>query len=225
MTVVITTNEPRNIKNLFIDRIEEPMDFDMLLYTNRFPFPIERKAIPGDLISSVYDGRLHRELIAMREVNPGFYMVLCHGVFEFKRNGDLVMPDRNMRVWTKKGIRNLIRSLEVMEGAIVEFAETNGDLVEIIEEWQVYLDTDEHRSIRSRPRLEPDWLVPTRSEKVRYFYQGIKPGISTVTSKALEKRFPNPSDLNDASIDSIMEVPGVGKGTATKIYNFLRGEK
>ncbi len=223
MTVIITTNEPREVKELFVDRIETPLPFDMLLYTKRFPLPMERKAIPGDLIASVTDGRLQRELIAMREVNPKFQLLILHGTFEFRRNDDLVMPSKHMKVWTKKGIRNLIRSLRVMEGVLVDQAETDRDLVNVVNEWQVYLDTDVHRSLRARPRLESDWFTPTRTERVRYFYEGIKPGISVVTAKALEKRYHNPIDLYAASVENLMQVDGIGRTTAVRIYNFLRG--
>ena len=35
MTVIVTANEPKRVRELFADRLEIPMDFDMLLMTNR----------------------------------------------------------------------------------------------------------------------------------------------------------------------------------------------
>ncbi len=228
MTVIITTNEPKDVKELFIDRIEDPMGFDMLLYTVRFPFPIERKKIPQDLISSVQDGRLQRELIAMREVNPDFYMILLHGCFEFKKNGDLIMPgvpqkiSNKIKPWTKKGIRNLLRSLSLIEGAIIEYAETDQDLVDVVNEWQTYLDNDQHRSIQSRPRLDKDWAVPKKDEQVRYWMQGL-PGISSVRAKMLQKKFKTPQALFSASVEDIMSIDGFGKKISADICEFLKG--
>jgi ERCC4-type nuclease len=220
LTVIITTNEPREIKDLFPDRIEQPMGFDFLLYSKRFPFPIERKAIPGDLLASVQDGRLQRELIAMREFGS-HYLILLHGKFKYKDDA-LIMPQKSMKPWSKKGIRNLMRSLQLMEGAIIDQAETDEELVCVVNEWQKYLDSDEHRSIRNRPTIKYEFNTPTRTEKVRYFYEGL-PEIKYERAKTLQVLYPNPIDLYKASVKDIMEIKGFGKTLSEGIYNFLRG--
>ena len=226
-TIIITSNEPKEIKNLFTDRCEVSLGFDFLLYTNRGEFPIERKQIPEDLIASVRDGRLQRELIAMREISS-MVLILLHGKFRF-RGENLIM--RGQRQWTKTGIRNLLRSLQLMEGAIIETAETDQDLVRIVNEWQEYLDAPVHRSIRGRPRIDQDYSVPIRMERIRYFYAGLPTSdgermrsLGIQKAKELQKVFPNPIDLYPATVDQIMSVKGFGKNTAECIYKFLRGE-
>jgi ERCC4-type nuclease len=205
------------------------MGYDFLLLTNRGSFPIERKAIPGDLIASVQDGRLQREFISMRETNPNLYLILLHGEFKFKGQ-DLIMPSKKQRIWTKKGIRNLMRSLQLMEGAVVERAKNDEELVEIINEWQKYLDEDTHRSIRVRPRIDTDGFSPIRVERIRYFYAGLPSSsedkircIGMEKAKTLQRAFPNPIDLYKTSIEDIAKVEGFGKKLSEGIYNFLRG--
>lgn len=236
MTVIITTTEPKEIRELFTDRLEIAQGFDMLLYTNRGEFPIERKAIPGDLISSVQDGRLQRELIAMREVNPDLFLILLHGKFRFHKDDTVIMSDskqvedRIKRHWTRKGIRNLMRSLQLIEGAIIETAETDEELVQVIDEWQKYLDSNEHRSVRGRTRIDNDYTIPIKTERVRYFYAGLPcssgdrmRSLGIEKAKDLQEKYPVPIDLYTASIEDFMSIKGFGKILSENIYNFLRG--
>jgi ERCC4-type nuclease len=235
MTVIITTNEPKEVKELFVDRLEMALGFDLLLYTKRGPFPMERKKIPGDLISSVLDGRLQRELIAMREINPDLYGLILHGEFKFKGN-DLIMTDvpirtrKKLRTWTKKGIRNLLRSLELMEGCVIIRAKDDQELVDVVNEWQDYLDADLHRSVRGRPRIDYDKNTPIKVERVRYFYAGLPcsdgsrmRSLGIERAKDLQEKYPSPIDLYKASCEDIMKINGFGKSISENIYNFLRG--
>jgi len=219
--VVITTNEPRTVKDLFDNKIELPMDFDMKLYTACGEAGIERKKIPSDLISSVEDGRLGREILAMRE-ECAIMIVLWHGKFRFLPNGNLYLGKRTSKRWTEKGIRNLRRTLELVEGCLVEHARNNAELVQIVAELQEYLDEDSHLSTKGRSPIRTDWIKPTYYERVRYFYDGL-PGVAVVGAQKLATKFPHPMDLYGASIKEIMDVPRMGKSVATGIYNFLRG--
>lgn len=219
MTIVITTNEPAEIKKLFGDlAIESPLGFDFLLYTQRGKIPIERKT-PSDLIASISDGRLARELRAMREESR-FYIVLLHGRFTYNKDDELVMRGHG-RKWTKKGVRNLLRTIELVEGAKLEYAETDEELVKVVQELQEYFDKTHHLSLKIRAGLETNWLVPTREEKVRHFYQGL-PSISAIRARTLAKVFASPLDLFGASIDDLMKLPGFGRNLATGVYDFLR---
>ena len=219
---LLTTNEPHKIKELFKDMsVETPMDFDMLLYTRHGTVGIERKDVPGDLIASVTDGRLQKELLVMRE-QTDFQVILFHGRFVF-RQGLLVTPGSRVgRSWTERGIRNLKRTLEHVEGLYIEQAETDDELVERVKEIQTYFDELHHLSLKKRPQLESNWYVTTRQEKVRYFYAGL-PGISTIRAKALEGKYPNPIDIYAVTVEDLMSIEGIGEKTATNIYNFLRG--
>lgn len=223
MTVVITTNEPKRIRELFLDRIEVPMNFDIILYTKAGAIGIERKKVPDDLLSSVTDGRLNREILAMREETQ-IQIVLLHGKMKFNKDGSLkTWRNRPQRYgWTKKGITNLKRTLRYVEGLYIEEAINNKELVQVINDLQIYFDQKYHLSIKSRPRIETSWMIPTHAERIVYFYSGL-PGIAIVGAKKLYDHFSNPLQLYEASIEDLMQVRGIGKAMATGIYNFLRG--
>lgn len=218
MSIVVTTNEPRRIRELFKDKVEVPMGFDFLIYTNRGPIPIERKT-PGDLVSSVSDGRLKGELSAMRNVSS-IYIVLIHGKFKYTKYGELAMRGHG-RKWTKRGVKNLLRTIQLVEGAFIEYAESDKELVDIIYNLQEYFDKTHHLSLKIRAGLSTNWLVPVRAEKVRHFYQGL-PKISAIRARELEKVFPNPMGLYEASVGDLAKVSGFGPNLAKGVYNFLR---
>ena len=221
MSILITTNEPRRIRELFEDRVETPLGFDMMLYTEAGKVGIERKKVPGDLISSIEDGRLGREILAMRE-ECQIKIILFHGIMRYNENGTLKLGKRTSYRWTDKGIRNLRRTLEFVEGCYIEYARNNEELVKVVNEIQAYLDEDSHLSTKGRSPIRTDWIKPTREERIRYFYDGL-PGVAVVGATKLAQKFPNPMDLYQASPEQIAEIPRFGKNTALKIFNFLRG--
>ena len=221
MTVIITTNEPKDIRQLFSDKIETPLGFDFMLYTENGVVGLERKKVPGDLISSIEDGRLGREILAMRD-ECQIMVILLHGTMRFNPNGTLRLGRRTSYRWTDKGIRNIKRTLEFVEGCYIEYARNNIELVAVVNELQDYLDDDTHLSMKGRTPLRSDWIKSTYYERVRYFYDGL-PGVAVVGAKKLADRFPTPLELYSASIEEIMEIPRMGKSLSTGIYNFLRG--
>ena len=223
MTFLINTNEHKRVKKIF-EKEAFPFSldgFDFLLYTNSGVIPGERKRIPQDLISSVEDGRLNREILAMREVSE-IYFVLLEGTFGYNHRTGLLRMGRRLVNWKEKGIRNLLRTIQYCEGAYIEYSRDTKHSVEVVASLQEYFDAKRHLSLKHRPRLQSAWYFPLKTERVIYFYQGL-PGIGSITAKAIYEKFPNPLSLFQASIDEICEASRIGKSMATKIYNFLRG--
>ena len=221
MTVIVTTNEPKKIKQLFEDRVELPMGFDFKLYTESGTVGIERKAVPGDLLASIEDGRLKNEILAMRD-DCDFQVILLHGTMRFDKNDRLMLSSTRKSRWTKTGIRNLCRTLEWVENCYIEEAKNNQELVEVIDDLQRYLNKGRHLSLKGRPGIQRDWIKPTKFERMIHFYDGV-PGVAPVRARELAKAFPSPMDIYQASVEDISKINGFGKPTAQKIHNFLRG--
>ena len=221
MTVLITTNEPKKIRELFQDRVEVPMDFDMVLYTEAGKIGIERKQCPGDLLSSVSDGRLNREILAMRE-ECNISVILLQGNIRYNKNGTVKLGKRTSYHWTDKGIKNLFRTIQYVEGCYLESARNSVELVQVVNDLQEYFDKKDHTSLKSRTRIQTNWLVPSKDERVVYFYSGL-PGLGITGARKLYERFSTPLLLYQASIEEIRQIRGMGKTMAESIYKFLRG--
>ena len=195
------------------------MGFDILLVTNTAEIPIERKKIPSDLLSSITDGRLDREISAMRQASD-IQVILLHGKFVYKNDGTLRMRGKSR--WTRKGVRNLIRTLKFIEGVYIEWADSLEDLVAVVYEMEEYFNKSTHQSLHTRAGLGAYRQTTPYSERVKYFYQGL-PSIKVSRARALHSMFPTPMSLYQADISDISDIHGFSTVSATRIYNFLRG--
>lgn len=221
MTIVITSNEPGTIKRLFQDKVELPMGYDFRIYTEIGVVGLERKT-PGDLLASIEDGRLSNEILAMR-AECDYQVILIHGQFRYNKDGNVIFDRRKSR-WTRKAIRNFMRTLEWVEGCYIEHAENDHDLVDVIQDLQIYLDKPRHSSIHSRPSIKSDWVKPTHKEKFVYWMQGL-PKIGPVRAKILAEVFPTPMSLFEASASDISKVKGFSAISGQEIVDFLRTGK
>jgi len=227
--ILVSSNElPRVIDELTkagFDVYEANLPFDFLLYTNSGPIARERKAFPSDFLASVQDGRFSRECAAMREASkfPGL-------IFEVQsRTRNLYTSDGHLRNgrketnWTKAGVRNLCRSLRYVEGCDIERTVGVAGTADSLLETYHYFDSTSHLSLRQRPRIVTDWIVPTFEERYIHWLQGL-PAVSIRRARILSVRFPNPKSMHAASFDDIRACPSIGTVIATGIYGFLHGE-
>jgi len=221
MSILITTNEPKRVRELFQDRVEVPMNFDMVLYTEAGKIGIERKQCPGDLLSSVSDGRLNREILAMRE-ECDISVILLQGNIRYNKNGTVRLGKRTSYHWTDKGIKNLFRTIQYVEGCYLESARNSAELVQVVNDLQEYFDKPTHNSLHIRRGIRSDWIKSTQQEKIIYWIQGL-PGVGIFTAKKIYEKFPAPLLLFQATPDDIDDIPRVGRAMATSIYEFLHG--
>ena len=218
----ISPNEPKKVfklcvENAIPDNITDEFGADFLLITNRGMIPIQRKTIP-DLLASVIDGRLSKQSSLLRQSD--FPIIIIEGRFRYSENGNVVIGKREQR-WTRDSIRNLFRTLRYVEMIDIEFSGSVKDTISMIYQIQSYFDAVHHLSLRSRPSIHTNWIIPSQQERIVYFYQGL-PGISVIRAKSLAEKFSSPLQLYQASVEEITEIPRFGQNIASRIYNFLR---
>lgn len=225
-TFLVVPGEIDLIRELGPKAIENQMPFDIQLITKRGNIPAERKQFPEDFLASVQDGRFNRECAAMREVSQ-HRIVIKEGHGNFDRAGFLWQGNR-LTKWTRKTIRNLLRSLEYVEGVHIEETEDVRDTAERLEELQLYFDT-EHKSLETRPGFQSNWLKATYEERYVYFLQGF-PGISIKRAEAMAREWPTPQALfcghcRDGMFEPsfLEELPRFGKGTTVRMREFWKG--
>ena len=228
-TAFVNANEPEDVKLAFGDQgIVMPLPgFDFLLYTRQGRVAIERKSMPGDLLASVSDGRLAREITNMKLRSE--FQVLLLGPGQLVYDKDLYVTEQGFtRGWTKWGLENLLRTIQYTEGLYLEpplgYVYDLPEMVRTVQEIQQYFDCTHHTSTRGRDKLNSDWLVPTAFERVSHFYQGL-PSISVVRAQTLAKAFPRPMQLYEADGEALRMVKGIGPKLSKRIYNFLRTGK
>ena len=227
LDIFVNSDEHRRVKEAFRDvaTICPIGGYDMALYTKSGLIPIERKGIPGDFLSSVTDGRLSKQIIAMREESSISILLLGPGRFNFDSTGHLKVRGKVLK-WTNTSIRNLLRTIQFVEGIYIEptigYIRTYKEMAGIVVNIYDFFNNEKHLSMKGRPGIQTDWIVPSREERIRHFYQGL-PNISTSRARALNEHFPTPIDLFLASEEDLTKLPRFGKTLVGRIYQFLHG--
>lgn len=218
----IAYNEPAERKNLFPEAIVvdlDPFGADIMAYFQWGRLGIQIKRVPEDFIASLEDGRLQREIEALKKLEVG--IILGEGSFTWGPNNRLRIGSVERR-YTKLEIENLLRSLSYIHGLKVEQSRNLQDTRRVVMELFDFLGKRDHLSLHRRPSPVWDWGVPTPQEQVVWFYQGI-PDIGPVRAKALAQAFPNPAALCDASPRDVKKLKGFSS-TAEKVWQFLHAQ-
>ena len=227
LTILVSSNERTEVKQALGDLgMVANIPFDFQLFTERGSVPCERKKIPDDLMASIGDGRLAKECAAMRQESE-FRVVILEGRFSYTSDDRLRIGNRPSR-WTRKAVRNIIRSIKYVEGCDIEYSDNILDTVEVLKELQAYFDKDKHLSLRIRPRFESSWLVPVYEERFIYWLQGCGFGISVVRARAISQVFKTPMEVGQAYVDGtlaekLVSIPGIGKTLAKGFVEFWEG--
>jgi ERCC4-type nuclease len=186
---------------------------------------IQRKQFPDDLLASLDDGRLARELPLLSQTE--YPVLIVEGRPMWTADGHL-MQSWNSR-WTRAQLRNLLRSVWRVHGVAVETTDDLQDTAAAVLEMEAWFRKSEHLSLRRRPKpvYRDSWgQLQTRhkgTKMLSFFYQGIE-GVSVTLADDLVKHFPMPVRLCNASIEDLMSVPNIGQKRAETIYRFLRQE-
>jgi len=214
--ILIAPTEPKPILRLITDLGHEAIVSSQpeqrgadYLMVGQLGFVAVQRKEQGDLLSSVADGRLQREVSLLRyEPVP---ILIVEGWPAFTSDGQhLERPN-----WTKAGFRNLLRSVKD-EGVQVEYtddlADTAAALVEIQERWQ----KSAHTSLLTRPkRIRTDSFGRKRSEdKAAWALMGFSDGIGPVLARRIVEKFGGLPLLWTCSLEELCEVEGVGKKKA-----------
>ena len=163
------------------------------------------------------DGRFSKECAAMREQSQWNFVIL-EGKPHW-RKGQLLVGSI-VTNWTKKAIRNLKRSLELVEGCHIIETKNTEETTIALEELAEYFDEQKHDSLRCRPGIVTNWPAPLKRERYLYWIQGL-PEIKAGRAELLVEKFPTPMNLFLASKEEIQQVKGLGRYLTNRIWEFL----
>jgi len=169
-------------------------------------FLVERKT-PVDLVSSVRDGRLWRELDKMKASGPSPYLLV---------EGPLSLIER-FTDWSQSSVAGLLVSVSDGWGVSVLWAPS--------QPWTVsYLLSLARRARREERRSYPLRVVPKRAgprEIMLSVVEGL-PGVGPGRAEALLRRFGTLSALFSARAEELEQVEGVGEKTARRLEELFR---
>jgi ERCC4-type nuclease len=195
---------------------------------------VERKAL-SDLLSSMQTGRLAgvqlNGLLACYDV---VYLVL-EGIYKSDQNGRILVPrggswypfHLGRRQFTTRELDGFLNSLSIQSGFIVRETHTlhhTGMLIYNLYRWW---QKPEHSSLLAMHKhrfpddgaggviLQPPSLVRRIAAEL--------PGIGWKRSIDVAAHFASVKAMTDADMDEWLSIPGIGKKTAKKVVDDIRG--
>lgn len=221
--MLIAPTEPPLLKRLgTVSLTPEAMGVDVLWVASGEEGPplrigIQRKAFPGDFLSSLQDGRLQKELAQMASLDHAF--LILEGLGSWTGDGALLLPHSSRQV-TRRHMFGFLASLQSQYR--VGWLQTSdlSDTCEAVVALREWFQKPNHLSLTSRPKPVAPWGSAHSPEWRAWFWQGF-PGVGPGTAANLAAAFdPLPFTFTHPSAD-LRAVKGVGKKRAGEILALL----
>jgi len=131
---------------------------------------IQRKTFPDDLLASLEDGRLAREMALLSRTECP--VLVIEGQPQWTADGHLMAPWASR--WTQAQLRNLLRSVWWVHGVAVEYTSNIEDTAKAVLEIESWFRKEVHRSLLSRPkRVSRDsWGTSSRRDFALFLSSG-----------------------------------------------------
>jgi len=180
---------------------------------------IQRKVFPDDLLASLDDGRLARELAMLSQTE--YPVLILEGQPRWTSDGHLMQP-WNSR-WTRAQLRNLLRSVWWLHGVPVEHTQDIEDTAAAVLELESWFRKEVHRSLLSRPKrpCRDSWGTSSQRDFARFFLQGL-PGVGSVLAEAIFDRFGRVPMSWDCTLEELKSVYGIGEKRARALWEMLQ---
>jgi len=180
---------------------------------------IQRKAFPDDLLASLDDGRLARELALLSRTECP--VLIVEGRPQWTADGHLMASWASR--WTRQQLRNLLRSVWLTHGVMVEHTDDINDTADSVIELDKWFRKKVHRSLLARPKqaARDSWGTRREDDVMKFLLQGF-PGIGTVLADAILERFGRVPLSWSCNLDELRSVPGIGEKRAKELWELLQ---
>lgn len=215
--MLIAPTEPPAMKALgSVSSLPEQYGVDALFASRGQWVGIQRKEL-SDLINSVYDGRLTREVAQMQRLPLA--MLIVEGRPSWTMDGDLMGKGASYGPkWTYTQHRGMLWSLRA-KGIWVDTTDSVAETVGVIAMFIAYCRKEHHRALDRRPNPESVWGKPGNRDYACHLVQGL-PGVGVELAERIVDTFGVPFGWK-VSEDQLTMVEGIGKKKAHKIWQAL----
>lgn len=193
--------------------VPETHGADILLATRMGLIGVQRKEVK-DLITSVLDGRLDKELAQMKSLDVGILLIEGRLLW----SGDGLALGIHGR-WTKAQQTGVELSTQ-LKGVWVMKSDSLQGTIEFLSLLTKWASTDRN-TLSSRTGPISPWGHKTNLDWLIHLVQGIE-GVGPKLAKVIVDRFGCPFQwIPEVTPLSLMTLEGIGHGRAEKIYNAL----
>ena len=216
--MLISPTEPQRLRDLGTTSSQpEKHGADFLILGKTYRIGVQRKQFPGDLLSSLADGRLYSQLPYLSELEQA--VVIVEGFGKWTEDGELIgsMDFQRFTLAQMYGLFNTI----MFEFGIPVYQMKNIDATEdyliALEGWA---SKTKHSSLKSRPGPSGDSWGTSDRHFAQHILQGF-PGVGPELAARMIDHFDRVPLEWTATVEELMEVPGIGKKKAMTIHSAL----
>jgi ERCC4-type nuclease len=213
--VLVSPTEPSPFHNLgtVSSRCEE-RGVDFLLHSYSGPAGVQRKEI-SDLLSSVFDGRLARELAQMSALS--LKVLLLEGAVHWTQDGYLLSSNRS---WTRAQHDGLLWSVQ-LHGCWTASTNNMAETAEWLRRFQRWLLKKGHNQLLTRTTPKPGmWGTRGSKEWGMHFLMGLE-GVGYERAEKIWEHFSGVPMAWTVGKEELCEVEGIGPKTAEKILGAI----
>lgn len=214
--MLVAPSEPRTIKTLGkSSSVPEKWGADILFPAGGGLVGVQRKEL-SDLIASVQDGRLAKEVGQLQQV--GRAVLIVEGRPKWSSDG-VLLRDYGFP-WTRQAHRNLMYSVQ-SHGIWVEQTDDANDTVAAVLNLHEYLRKPKHHGLVRRPGPVSPWGKASNKEWLVHFLQGLE-GVGPELAENLVAHFGGRSPIEwRVGEDELKQVKGVGPKRAKSMVEAL----
>lgn len=219
--MLISPAEPLPLRQIgTVSSLPEKWGCDILIRNNTGDWAgVQRKAIP-DLIASVHDGRLSKELMQMASCDRLLVKILViEGEPKWTNDGSL-MTNGYGKPWLLSQHRGLLWSAR-LEGLWVDATTSLSSTIQWLSMFDSWWNKSKHQSLHRRPNAKGPWGTPDSTEFNCHLLMGI-PQIGPELAKRIVEHFGGLPWAWTVTEKELMEVKGVGKKLAGDMMKALR---
>lgn len=183
---------------------------------------VQRKEI-NDLVASVYDGRLSRELVMMKRCSLSVLVV--EGKPQWTMDGMLLgrgkfggRKQTSIGEWSRTQHRGLLNSVR-SQGVWTDTTESAQDTVEFCLALETWLKKEKHSLLVGRPGPETVWGNPTNKDYQRHLLMGM-PGVGPELADRILDTLGMPWQWTIGK-EELMTVKGIGEKKAGQLMGLM----
>lgn len=222
MGLLIAPTEPDELKALGkVALLPEKFGADVLWSSQVYGLcGVQRKTIP-DLISSLHDGRLAKEVGQMQRL--GIRALVVEGEGQWTTDGKLL--NQYAQRWSLQSHQSLLWSVQSRGIWVLPTRDLPSTCDSILNLYR-WTASDSHHSLDVRPKSDSPWPKSTETPEQRRRRQGIHllqsfDGVGIGLAGVIYDYFGGVPLQSTVSLKELMAVPGVGKKTAEAIVASL----
>jgi ERCC4-type nuclease len=210
--MLISPAEPKTFKHLGKSSpIPERYGADFLFLGKTFgAVGVQRKEL-SDLLQSIRDGRLGKELNQMKALGQG--VLLIEGKIQWTEAGMLLLARSS---WTKAQHLGLLWSIQ-SRGYWIGFTETQVESMSYLSLFGKWLEKAQHRSLTTRPNVDRGmWGHADHRDWGIHFLQGFE-GVGFDRAAAIYDYFGGVPLIWETTEQELVKIEGIGTKTAKNL--------